>query len=115
MHPLISLRIDLSTIMGRTRRLLQRLWGRRDKTDQVAGAATRNLSVILPESPDVGAKTSEPDLTVERDGKDTAKELWLAAYKKLEEEEGTKGLIEAYESLLCNRADGKWIVNVFFI
>ncbi|KAK7707682.1 hypothetical protein SLS63_013710 [Diaporthe eres] len=43
------------------------------------------------------------------DNQDTAKGIWLAAYKKLQEEEGTKEMVKTYETLLSKQLDSKLV------
>lgn len=93
--------------MGRTRRLWYRLRGSNDAKAQAAGDATSDLGGGTAQSPIGIVTTPEPDLAIEQHGKETAKEIWLDAYKKLEEDEGTKKMVQAYELLLSNQLYGE--------
>lgn len=94
-------------IMGRTRRIWHRLWGSHDGIAGAAADATGDSNGCSVESPSTRVPTAEPDLATERVEKDIAKEIWLDAYKKLEEEEGTKKMVLAYETLLSNQLNGE--------
>lgn len=93
--------------MSRTRRLWHRLRGSHDGKTQVAGVATGGSDGGTAQSPIGRVATAEPDLAAEPDGEDTAKEIWLDAYKKLEEDEGTKKMVLAYETILSNQLVGE--------
>lgn len=99
--------------MGKTRRFWQRLRGSRDEKEQVAGSTTGGSGGSTDHSPAVHSTISEPNLTVQLHNQDTAKEIWLAAYKKLQEEEGTKEMVKTYETLLSKQLDSMWILNTF--
>ncbi|KAI7781828.1 hypothetical protein LA080_014318 [Diaporthe eres] len=70
------------------------------------GDATGGSGGGTAQSPIGRVATAEPDLAADPDGKDTAKEIWLDAYKTLEEDEGTKKMVLAYETLLSNQLVG---------
>lgn len=93
--------------MGRTRRLWYRLRGSNDTKAQAAGDATSDVGGGTAQSPDGRVTTAEPDLAIEQYEEETAKKIWLDAYKKLEEDEGTKKLVQAYEILLSNQLYGE--------
>lgn len=95
--------------MGKVRKLWKRLRGDRDETAQISNDVTVSLSSSSQEIPAVG--TTEPELTARQDERATAEEIWLAAYKKLEEEEETRKMVEAYETLLSNQLDGEWAAH----
>lgn len=98
-------------MMGRTRRIWHRLWGSHDGTAGAAADATGDSNGCSVKSPATRVPTPEPtpepDLATEQVEKDIAKEIWLDAYKKLEEEEGTKKMVLAYETLLSNQLNGE--------
>lgn len=60
------------------------------------------LAALTPYSPLI-----QPTATG-REAVGTAREIWLDAYKKLEEDEGTKKMVEAYETILSQQLDGKF-------
>lgn len=93
--------------MGRTRRLWYRLRGSNDAKAQAAGDATSDLGGGTAQSSIGRVTTSQPDLATGQHGKETAKEIWLDAYKKLEDDEGTKKMVQAYEILLSNQLYGE--------
>ncbi|KAG6357238.1 hypothetical protein INS49_015116 [Diaporthe citri] len=95
--------------MGRTRRLWHLLRGSHDGKVQVAGDATGDSGGCTPQSPAVTTTAAGPDLATGRDDKDTAKEIWLDAYKKLEEDEKTKKMVMAYETVLSNQLDDEFL------
>lgn len=98
--------------MGKTRKLWEHLRGDRDQAAQVydevtvdsGGSSTHEISTV---------GTTEPDLTTRQDERQTAEDLWLAAYKKLQEEEETRKMVKAYETLLSNQLDGEWTAFIF--
>lgn len=98
---------QLQHIMGRTRRLWYRLRGSNDTKAQADGHTTGDLGGGTAQSPIGIVTTAEPDLAVEQHRKETAKEIWLDAYKKLGEDEGTKKIVQAYEILLTNQLYGE--------
>lgn len=92
--------------MGRTSRLWHRLRGSHDGKAQAAGDATSDSGGCSPRSPAVPT-AAEPHLATKRDDEGAAKEIWLDAYKKLEEDEETKKMVLAYETLLTTQLDGE--------
>lgn len=100
---------QLQHIMGRTRRLWYHLRGSHDTKAQAAGDTTSDLGGGIAQSPIDRMTIAEPDLATEQYRKDTAKDIWLDAYKKLEEDEGTKRMVQAYETLLSNQLHGESI------
>lgn len=98
--------------MAKTRKLWERLRGDRDQAAQVSdevtvdsgGSSTHEISAV---------ETTEPDLTARQDERQNAEDLWLAAYKKLQEEEETRKMVKAYETLLSNQLDGEWTAFIF--
>lgn len=93
--------------MGRTRRLWYRLRGSHDRKAQATGDPTGDLGGGTTQAPIGRVTPAEPDLAAESYRKDTAREIWLDAYKKLEEDEGTKKMVLAYETVLSNQLNGE--------
>lgn len=97
--------------MGKTRKLWERLRGDRDQAAQVSDDVTVDSGSSTHEISAVG--TTEPDLTARQDKRETAEDIWLAAYKKLQEDEETRKMVEAYETLLSNQLDGESSAFIF--
>lgn len=94
--------------------LWHRLRGGHDVTAQLAGDVARGSGGDTHQLPAVGTSITGPDLDTEPGGKDTAKntakEIWIGAYKRLEDDDDTKEMVHAYEDLLNNQLDldGEW-------
>lgn len=98
--------------MRRFRRLCHRLRISR-KAKDLADCSTNGETGDRVQQADE-AIAIEPILATERCGEDTAKAIWLDAYTKLQEEEGTRKMVEAYEIILMDQLDGAWIVIISF-
>lgn len=93
--------------MGKVRRIWHRIWRGRDGSTEVASNMTGDSGCTTRQALDVKTTAAGASLAPGRGGKVTAKETWLDAYKKLEEEEGTKKIVEAYETILSDQLDGE--------
>lgn len=98
--------------MRKFRRLCHRLRVSRKAKDPANCSANGEPGNRVPQA--VEPTVTEPILATEQCGEDTAKAIWLDAYRKLQEEGETKKMIETYEIILMNQLDGAWIIIVSF-